>query len=92
MSAPALLAELEAAGIRLTRDDGDIIATMRPGASLDRYRERIMVHKPSLLAELLKAAILAALDVAPADFDRPAYERLTAQWHALEAAGAFDAA
>jgi hypothetical protein len=39
-------------------------------------------------AERLKARIIAAVDVEPADFDRAEYDRLWTRWKAHEAAGA----
>ena len=87
MSAGAFLAELETAGVRLSRDGADLIAEIRPGASLDPYRERIAAYKPALLAELLKARIIAVVTADPAEFDRAEYERLWALWEAHEAAG-----
>lgn len=87
VSARALLAELAGAGVRLSRDGDDLIAEIRPGASLDPYRERIMAHKPALLAELLQARIIEVVTAEPAVFNRAEYDRLTALWNAREAAG-----
>lgn len=52
MSAHGLLAELQAAGVRLARDGDDLVAEIHPGASLAPYRERILAQKPALLAAL----------------------------------------
>lgn len=92
MSARALLAELDAAGVRLSLAGGDLRYRTRAGVSIAPYQERIAAHKPALLAELLKARIIAAVTVAPERFDRAAYDRLWEQWDALEAAGVSDAA
>jgi hypothetical protein len=80
MSAPALLAELDAAGIHLRRDGEDLLVEVPAGASLDPFRERIRLHKPAVLAALLKEEIVAALNVEARDFDRPAYLELVALW------------
>ena len=88
MTALALLAELEAAGVRLTLVAEDLHFQTRPGVSIAPYREQIAAHKPALLAELLKARIIAAVDVGPADFDRVEYDRLWALWKAHDAVGA----
>jgi hypothetical protein len=90
MSSADLLQELEAGGVHLSRDGDDLIADMRRGASLEPFRERIIANKPALLAELLKAEIIAAVTVAPADFDRAAYLRLMEHWYGLEAVLAAD--
>jgi hypothetical protein len=87
MIAPALLAELAAAGVRLSRDGDDLIAEIRPGAAVDPYREQIAAHKPALLVELLQRRIIAAVDVEPAAFDRTELDRLWTRWKAHEAAG-----
>jgi hypothetical protein len=60
MSAVALLAELEAADIRLCRDGDDLIAEIRPGASLAPFRERILAHKPMILSILADEVQVAA--------------------------------
>jgi hypothetical protein len=88
MSAAALLAELEAAGVRLTLAGGDLRYRTRAGISIVPYRERIVTHKPALVAELLKARIIAVVTVDPALFDREEYERLLALREAHEATGA----
>lgn len=83
MSAAALLAELEATGVRLSMAGDDLHFQTRPGVSIAPYRERIAAYKPALLAELLQADIIAALDVEPADFDRLRFDRLWRRWRAL---------
>ena len=85
MSARALLAELDAAGVRLSLAGIDLRYETRPSVSIEPYREHIVANKPVLLTELLKVEIMAALNVEPADFDRPAYLRLMARWYAAEA-------
>lgn len=87
MSAEGLLAELDAAGVRLSLAGGDLRFQTRSGVSIAPYRERIAAYKPALLAELLKARIVAAVTAEPAQFDRAEYDRLTALWNAHEAAG-----
>jgi hypothetical protein len=88
VSAAGFLSELEAAGVRLSLADGGICFQTRPGVSIAPFRERIMAQKPALLAELLKARIIAALDVEPADFDRTEYDRLWMLWKAHQVVGA----
>jgi hypothetical protein len=85
MSAAALLMELEAAGVRLSLAGDDLRFQTRADVRIAPYRERITAHKSALLAELLKAEILAALDVEPSDFDRLAYLRLMARFSVVEA-------
>jgi hypothetical protein len=86
VSAAALLAELEAAGVRLSLAGDALRFQTRPGVAIAPYRERITANKPALLAELLKARIIAAVDVEPADFDRAEYDRLWTLWKAHDAA------
>jgi hypothetical protein len=52
MSAPALLQELEAAGIQLHCNGDTLRAEIPLGASLDPFRARIRASKPALLTEL----------------------------------------
>jgi hypothetical protein len=52
MSARTLLAELEAAGMRLSLAGDDLRFQTRPGVSIAPYRERILANKPALLATL----------------------------------------
>jgi hypothetical protein len=87
VSTAAFLVELEAAGVRLSLAEGGLRYQTRPGVRIAPYREQITAHKPALLAELLKARIIAAVDVEPADFDRREFERLWALWKVHEAAG-----
>lgn len=85
MSARVLLAELESAGIVLTRADRDIRYMTRPGVSIACYREVILANKRALLYELLKREVMAAATVEPEEFDRPAYLLLTARLYEAEA-------
>ena len=87
MSAAALLAELEAAGVRLSLAGNDLRFQTRPGVSIAPYRDRISAHKPALLVELLQRRIIEAVKIEPADFDRAEYNRFWARWRAHEAAG-----
>jgi hypothetical protein len=85
MSASALLVELEAVGIRLHRDGDDLLASIRPGANFDPFRQRVREHKPALLASLaLQEQIVAAATAATAAFDRAEYDHLWTEWHALQ--------
>jgi hypothetical protein len=86
VNAAALLMELDAAGVRLWSKDDDLSFQTRPGVSIVPYRDQIAASKSALLAELLKARIIAAVTVDPADFDRAAYERLLALWKVHAAA------
>jgi hypothetical protein len=52
MSAAALLAELEAAGVRLSLAGNGLRFQTLPGVSIAPYRERITASKPALVAEL----------------------------------------
>jgi hypothetical protein len=52
MSSHALLAELEAAGVHLTRVVDDLRYETRPGVTIAPYRERILANKPVLLSIL----------------------------------------
>jgi hypothetical protein len=85
LSAPALLAELEAGGIYLTRVGDNLKVRGAPGVILAPALERIAAHKPALLKELLKRQIVDAVDVEPADFDRQRYDDLWSRYQALEA-------
>ena len=87
MSARVLLAELEAAGVRLSLAGDDLRFQTRPGVAIAPFRERIAASKPALVVELLKARIIAVVTIEPDQFDRAEYERLLALWNAHEAAG-----
>jgi hypothetical protein len=52
VSGPALLVELEAAGVRLSLVGDDLQFQTRPGVSIAPYREHIMAAKPVLVAAL----------------------------------------
>jgi hypothetical protein len=85
VTATALLAELQAAGIHLMRDGDDLRYQTRPGVSITSFITGIRQHKPALLAELhLREEIVAAATTAQAAFDRAAYDRLWERWHALQ--------
>jgi hypothetical protein len=85
VSASAMVDELRAAGIRLSRDGGDLVADVLPGAKLDPYRDRIAQCRPALLAELdLREQIVAAATAAQSAFDRQHYDVLWERWHALQ--------
>jgi hypothetical protein len=91
VSTAALLADLEAAGVRLSLSGDDLRFQTRHGVSITPYRERIAARKPALLAELLRARIIEAVTVDPGQFDRAEYDRLMARWEALVGEGAHDA-
>ena len=59
MSAAALLAELDAAGVRLSLAGGDLRFQTRPGVSIAPYRERIAAHKPALVVLLRRGPVEA---------------------------------
>ena len=66
MNAAQLLADLDAASVRVTRDGDDLRVRGKPGVSLAPYADRIRQHKPALLAELrLREQIIAAVTVEP---------------------------
>jgi hypothetical protein len=52
VSALALIAELEAAGVRLSLAGDALRVQARPGVSISPYRERIRASKPAILAVL----------------------------------------
>jgi hypothetical protein len=85
MSGAMLLAELDAAGVRLSLVGADLRVQTRPGVSIAPYREHIRERKPALLRELLQRRITEALNVEPEHFDRPAYDALWVLWHAQDA-------
>jgi hypothetical protein len=85
VTAAALLAELNAAGIRVTRQDDQLRVRANPGVSITPFRESITGHKPALLAELrLREQIVSAAPVAEASFDRAAYDELWRRWAELQ--------
>jgi hypothetical protein len=47
-----LLAELTAAGIRLTREGADLRVAIRPGAAVEPFRDEIARHRAALLVVL----------------------------------------
>jgi hypothetical protein len=83
MSAPALLREIEAAGIRLHREGDRLRAEIPPGADLAPFRERIQAAKPALMRELLQRESVATATVGPKHFDRKRFGGLQQQWSAL---------
>jgi hypothetical protein len=86
MNAPAFLDELDRAGVRLTLSGHDLQFETRPGVTIADFRERIVASKPALMATLrLQKQIIEAATAATAAFDRRLYDRLWANWHALEA-------
>jgi hypothetical protein len=52
VSAHALLAELEAAGVRLTQHEGDVRFQTCSGVSIVPFHDRILANKPALLSIL----------------------------------------
>ena len=85
MTAAALLAELEAAGINLTREGDNLRVRAQPGVSLAPYVERIRAHKPELLKEVLQRRIVEALNAEPENFNRAEYDHLWRLWHVQDA-------
>jgi hypothetical protein len=77
MSAAALLEDLDAAGIRLHGADGRLRAEIPVGASLDPFRDRIAVGKPTLLRAVLQREIMNTVTCDPTNFDR---ERVDQWW------------
>lgn len=76
MTARTLLAELEAAGVRLSREGDELRYQTRPEVRIEPYRALIAANKPALLVELIRAEILAAVHGEPEHFDRERYEAL----------------
>jgi hypothetical protein len=86
VSAATLLDQLTAAGIRLGRDEDDLIVDVLPDTDLDPYRERIQAAKPALLTLLtLQDDIVRTASAAQHAFDRQHYDQLWQRWHALQA-------
>jgi hypothetical protein len=82
MTADGFLDMLAGRGILLVRDGDSIAADVSPDADLACHAQTIRAHKPALLAALaLRARIIAAVTVDPANFDRPAYDALWARWY-----------
>jgi hypothetical protein len=52
VSAHALVADLDAAGVHLTRVGDDLRFETQPGVTIAPYRERILASKPALLSIL----------------------------------------
>jgi hypothetical protein len=77
----ALLDQLAAVGVRLSRASEDLRYQTQPGVSIAPYREQISTNKPALLAELrLREEIVAAASAAHARFDRQRYDELWHRW------------
>ena len=85
MTAAELLTELEAAGVRLTLAGDDLHFRTRPGVSIAPFVDQITAQKTALRKELLQREIVAAVTVAPADFDRRHYDDLWVRWTAVDA-------
>jgi hypothetical protein len=68
VSAAALLAELHAAGVRLSLAGDDLRFQTRPGVSIAAYRERITASKPALVT-VLRARQPVAPSRPPAGWD-----------------------
>jgi hypothetical protein len=77
------LDELASVGIRLTRDDRDLIVDIAPGSSIEPFRDRIAEMKSALVRELLQREIVAAATVKIDQFDRQSYDELVELWNAL---------
>jgi hypothetical protein len=61
MNAAALLAELEAAGVHLTRDGDRLRVRGNPDVDPTPYRERTQSSKPALLRALLAREVITGL-------------------------------
>ena len=83
-----LLAELEAAGVHLTRNDDVLRVRSKPGVDPAPYRERIHEAKPALLALLREREVIADLvDQLVAGWDwldghpqHPEHEAFLSRW------------
>lgn len=85
MTAAALLAGLEAAGIHVAGEDDNLRVRANPGISLAPYVEPIREHKPALLALMaLQDEIVRTASAARDAFDRAAYDELWRRWHVLQ--------
>ena len=81
MSAAALVAVLDAAGIYVSRAGDNLRVRAQPGVSLAPSAEDLRQHKQALLAELrLREEIVAAASVSHARFDRARYDELWRRW------------
>jgi hypothetical protein len=85
VSASELFAELEAAGVRLTRAGDNLRFQTRFGISIAPFQDRIREGKPVLLRDLLQREIVDAVDVEREQFNRAEYEQLWARLIALDA-------
>jgi hypothetical protein len=85
VNAAALLADFEAAGVRLSLAGDDLRCQSRPGVRIAPYRERIVTNKPALIALLrLQDEIVGAATAARDAFDRQSYDKLWRDWYALQ--------
>jgi hypothetical protein len=86
VNAEHFLDALQVAGVRLCRDGGDLFADVLPGVDIAPYVDRIRTDKLALLAALaLREEIIAAATIAPAHFDRTAYDAHWRDWYTLAA-------
>jgi hypothetical protein len=84
VSAAALIDELAAAGIRLTRAGDDLRYQTDAGVSIAPHVDVIRQHKPALLALLrLQEETVKAATMATEAFDRQHYDALWHRWHEL---------
>jgi hypothetical protein len=86
VNAAALLAELTASGIHVTRIGDNLRVRAAPGVSIATHRERLKTQKPALLKELLRQQIVAAATVESQNFDRATYDHLWALWQSQHTA------
>jgi hypothetical protein len=84
VNAAALLDELTAAGVSLTRSGDDLHYRTHPGVSIAPYCDQIITYKPALLTLLaLQEEIVRTAGAARDAFDRAAYDVLWERWHTL---------
>ena len=85
MSAAALVAALDAAGIHVARKDDQLRVRAEPGVRLAPYVEELREHKPALLTLLALQDEIVRMASAERDaFDRQHYDALWERWHALQ--------
>ena len=85
MTAAALLAELAAAGIHISREGECLRVRGEPGVSLDPCRDCVTAYKPALLTLLaLQEDIVRTAGAARDAFDRQHFDRLWVEWQALQ--------
>jgi hypothetical protein len=84
VSAAALVAALDAAGIHIAREDDNLRVGANPGVILVPYVDDLRQHKATLLALLaVQDEIVKAATVARAAFDRQHFAALWERWYAL---------